>query len=434
MPDIQHLTPELLQALARGDSDSNLLGRCLEGHSLIQCATCREAYEAYLQELSAGHEAVLDRMPEMVRQAETERDRALRWVAQLRPLSQDERLARIHQARTRYRGEGFVRVLLTQSRDAVPTYPTASGQWAAAAEEALDLSGLDHPELKALAVAYRGNALRALGDLPGARRSFSRVFQLITEHEDRVSVMTQAEILRLAATLFLYDHDFDRAGEALESAALAYIASGQVRDALAVTIKLGILHEDRGELERAIGFTSRALKHLDPDEEPELYAVARCNLANQTYEAGRAAEARQILEEDADRLAAHPEPFFQVRLTVLQGKLAAAEGDAETAETAFCEAREAFAQDGSAFAFATVSLDLASLYLEQGRMAEVSTVAVEMLRIFEAQEVHLYAYAALRLFAEAAHKGSVTAELVDKLTAYLHDAERDPAAVFRGVN
>ena len=60
-----------------------------------------------------------------------------------------------------------------------------------------------------------------------------------------------------------------------------------------------------------------------------------------------------------------------------------------------------------------------------------STVAEEMFPLFEAQDVHREALAALRLFQEAARREEVTAELVQELAVYFRDARVDPSLRFR---
>ena len=78
-----------------------------------------------------------------------------------------------------------------------------------------------------------------------------------------------------------------------------------------------------------------------------------------------------------------------------------------------------------------VSLDLALLYLRQERNAEICRLAEEMFPLFEAQDVHREALAALRLFQEAARREEVTAEMVQELAVFFRDARVDPSLRFR---
>jgi hypothetical protein len=75
-------------------------------------------------------------------------------------------------------------------------------------------------------------------------------------------------------------------------------------------------------------------------------------------------------------------------------------------------------------------MDLAVLLLKQGRTAEVKSLANEMLRIFQAQNVEREALAALRLFCNSAQRETATIELARRLVKFLHRAQHDPELRF----
>ncbi len=58
--------------------------------------------------------------------------------------------------------------------------------------------------------------------------------------------------------------------------------------------------------------------------------------------------------------------------------------------------------------------------------AQVKALAREMVAVFEPQESHREALAALRLYREAAEKEAVTVELIRRLIDYLQRARRNP--------
>ena len=78
-----------------------------------------------------------------------------------------------------------------------------------------------------------------------------------------------------------------------------------------------------------------------------------------------------------------------------------------------------------AYDAALVSLELSALYLEQGRTAEVRTLASEMAWVFKAQGVHREALAALGLFCQAAKADNLSVELARRLVSYLGRARHD---------
>jgi hypothetical protein len=110
--------------------------------------------------------------------------------------------------------------------------------------------------------------------------------------------------------------------------------------------------------------------------------------------------------------------------------LAAARGDFARAEQAYLEVRRRCTEQGIGYDAAMVSLDLAILYLKEGQMADVQRVAEEMLPIFQAQDVHREALAALRLFQEAARHQELTIEKARAVAAYLKEARTEPGRRF----
>jgi len=126
-----------------------------------------------------------------------------------------------------------------------------------------------------------------------------------------------------------------------------------------------------------------------------------------------------------------PEPWTQLRLAWLQGKIAAGLGEAREAERLFRETRDGFLGQGIGYDAAMVSLDLTLLYLQEGRTAEVRRLAEEMVAAFETQEVHREALAALRLFQDAARSEEVTDSLVRDLATFLASARNNPELRFR---
>jgi hypothetical protein len=125
---------------------------------------------------------------------------------------------------------------------------------------------------------------------------------------------------------------------------------------------------------------------------------------------------------DEDLYRQIPEPWLQLRLSWLRGKIAAGLGEGAEAERLFRETRDGFVRQGNGYDAAMASLDLALLYLREGRAADVLPLAEEMAALFGAQEVHREALAAVLLFQEAARREEVTAGMVRELAGRLETA------------
>ena len=130
-------------------------------------------------------------------------------------------------------------------------------------------------------------------------------------------------------------------------------------------------------------------------------------------------EAVEALTEAREQAGSFPDAYTQVRITWLEGKLAAALGDLDRAEKTFLEVREDLIARSQRYDAAMVSLDLALLYLRQNRTADLLTIAEEMHALFAAEEVPREALAALLVFQEAARKEQLTAEAVQKFLTVL---------------
>lgn len=80
---------------------------------------------------------------------------------------------------------------------------------------------------------------------------------------------------------------------------------------------------------------------------------------------------------------------------------------------------------------ALVTLDLARVYLRQGRSTEVKQLAGELHELFSGGQIHQEAMAALLLFEDEARRGTLTPDLIEDLAAYLKAARDRPSFRFQ---
>jgi tetratricopeptide (TPR) repeat protein len=262
------------------------------------------------------------------------------------------------------------------------------------------------------------NACRAGGDLRRAEEHFQHVRYLV-RHEGVTDPLVLAQIDHLEGSLRKDQRRFEEAETLLTRAAMLFRISGITAETTRVLLKLGALFFQQGFFGRAVETTETALERLSPEEEPRLYLMARHNLALYLAEAGRFAQAAGLVAADEDLYRQHPEPWTQLRLSWLRGKIAAGLGETAEAERFFRETRKGFVEQRNGYDAAMASLDLALLYLKGGRTADVLPLAEEMVALFEAQDVHREALAAVFLFQEAAQRTEVTAAMVRELAGRL---------------
>jgi tetratricopeptide (TPR) repeat protein len=280
----------------------------------------------------------------------------------------------------------------------------------------------------ALASAQMANACRAGGDLPRAEEHFRHVRYLVSR-EGVTDPLVLAQIDHLEGSLRKDQRRFPEAEALLTRSAMLFRISGATVETARVLLILGELCFHQGFLNRAIEMVQTALERLSPEEESRLYLSGRHNLALYLAEAGRYAEAAGLVAADEDLYRRIPESWLQLRLSWLRGKIASGLGEAVEAERLLRETRDGFVRQGNGYDAAMAALDLALLYLKEGRTAEVQPLAAEMVALFEAQKVHREALAAVLLFQEAAQREEVTAGMVREVAGRLEAVRRGaPAA------
>lgn len=277
--------------------------------------------------------------------------------------------------------------------------------------------------------AHVGNARRVRSDLPGAEEAMEYVDRLWEAGAaSDPGLLNEARVLGLQASL---RRDQRRLLEALEllDQALQVDRGSEARYLLLNRAKL---FEELGRYDAAIAELRRAEPLVEAEGEPRFLFAFRFNLAVNLTLLGHHKESESSISE-LRRLALElGNSLDLVRLRWLEGRIAAGLEKREDAIRIFSRVREEFTSLGIAYDMALVSLELAVLYLEESRTAEVQLLARQMAPVFQAQGVHREALAALRLFRDAAERESATADLARRLVRYLLRAQHNPELRFEG--
>lgn len=437
-----HVTHQILLAVLDGTIPQQVLQEIVKEHLMALCPVCRQEIETFdwrqhRREVGdpSAYGVQFDRVVESVRghavQIQKERREAGRWLAELRKLPAGRRRGRVAGAYKRFRGQVFAELLVDEAVRSLPADPEAVHAWADLARLVLDrtpaaaLDPTTSPPVLVRATAHRGNALRLLERPREAAEEF-RVARKLVDARAVTDLSTLAELDSLEASLWTDQRHLARAERLLHRASLLYGLLGEEELAARTRIKLGLVHYDQGELERAARDHGRALEALTLEGAPRLYLYARFNLADTLEALGRPCETLGLLDEDRELQAEHFAAKNLLRVDWLRGKVARATGNAAEAEERLSRAREGFVAAGLGYETALVSLELALVLLEKGETARVRTIAREALRIFGAQEVHPEAFAAFKLFHDAALAERLTREVVEKTIRYIHDAQAKP--------
>jgi len=119
-----------------------------------------------------------------------------------------------------------------------------------------------------------------------------------------------------------------------------------------------------------------------------------------------------------------------LRVTWLDGRIAAGLGRTREALSLLAQARREFEARNMMYDVVLALLEEAALLLDERRTAEVKALTRGLPAVFEAEEVHREALAALQIFHEAAEWEKATAELARRVLRYLFRARYDEGLRF----
>jgi tetratricopeptide (TPR) repeat protein len=267
---------------------------------------------------------------------------------------------------------------------------------------------------------HLGNARRVKGrSLPEADAVFSEanVLWKAGAEGDPEKLLNEARVLGMEASLRRAQRRLDEAIRLLDQA----IAIDQNGEKKYLLINRANALEEIGSYEAAIEALKQALPLLDGPREPRLLWSLRFNILVNLCNLDYHAEAESLLGDVKRMTVELGFGLGLARLGWLEGWIHAGLGRPLEAEAAFTQARRYFLERGISFDVALVSLELAVLYLEQGRTPEVKDLVRELAPVFKAQDVAREAVATLLLFQEAVEEETITVDLARR---FLQDFRR----------
>jgi transcriptional regulator with XRE-family HTH domain len=283
--------------------------------------------------------------------------------------------------------------------------------------------------LKAFVWAHLGHRWHVKGKLPVAEQAFAHaaMWWNVGPEADPVGLLDEARILGMLASLKTAQRRLPEAHD-LISRAIQRTGDSMIIGRLLVS--RGKILEEENRWDEAIACLEEATPHVDLERDPRLFLCIRHNLAWLLVDTGRHLEAAQRLPEVRELCRAWGSEFDRFRFVWLSAKVAAADGDFDRAVDLYLQVRAKFAEWEVCFDTALASLELATVYAKQGRTQEVKSLARHLVPVFQAQDVHREALAALTLFRHAAEREEVTIALAEEVVAYLKRARYDPRLKF----
>jgi transcriptional regulator with XRE-family HTH domain len=277
------------------------------------------------------------------------------------------------------------------------------------AEQAEHISPEDRSRLLGYSWAHMANALRVSSELAEASKAFSQAWRY-WQAGAGLECLSEWRMFSLEASLRRDERQFAKALDLLDRAMRS--AGGDVEANAVILLKKEFVYEQMGDLTGALAALQEAIPFVEASADPRLLFALRFKIANNYCHQERHGEAAALLTQVRELGERLGNALDLVRVEWLAARVAAGLGKREEAISRLMQARREFSDRGIAYNAALASLDLAVLYLEEGRTGEVKELAREMAEIFKAQGIAREALAALTLFVEAAQKETATVELV----------------------
>jgi len=283
-------------------------------------------------------------------------------------------------------------------------------------------------DFRARAWSYIGNLRRIASDLVGSERAFETCYSHLKLGTREP--LERAMYLDLKASLRRAQRRFDDASRMLRRAITIFLRQGDQHRAGKSLVNLATVYESAGRPDEAISVLQEALSRIDPTMDERLLMAAWHGLIWYHTSVGRFIEA-QGLYRKARRLYSRFETSgYGHRRLWVKARIERGLGQKGSAEALLLAARKGFLEKDIPYEAAMVSMELATLYAEQERTAELKQLATEMLPIFASRHIHREALAALMFLKRAVDAERLSIEVTVRVVEFLRSAQTDPNLKF----
>lgn len=383
----------------------------------------------------AAFDRIFAKLEQRLAMIDSERAAAPRLLGELLQRPAAERGALVHASR-RFQTLALCDLLLDRSCDAGGCDSVAAADFAGlgiAVADHLDVryygSAVVH-DMMARAWAYLGNARRLGADLAGAEQALA--FAESLAEDGSADPLEEARLLDLKASLLCDQGWFEEAADLLETVIEIYDDIKDLHRKGCALIRRGIYLGCSGQPQQAVELIPQGLTLLEREIEPPLEMAARHELAWSLNECGQCEQAQHQLESCRQSLhVGGGDAWSELRLEWLEGRIANRAGRRLEAEHRLGSLLQRCMTGGLGYEAALVMLDLATIYLEQGKRSEIRGLAEGTLPFFLNLDIHRQAVAALVAFHQAAADDLVTPTLVRDIAAYLQRARKNPRLSFQ---
>ncbi len=279
-------------------------------------------------------------------------------------------------------------------------------------------------DLRARVWAELANAHRVAAELPEADRAMARA--VAWQHRGSGDPWLLVRIADLMASLLADQRRLTEAGDLLGMVHRFYHRNGERNLAGRALISRGIFAGYDNDSRAALALLAEGLESIDPYEDGQLAAQAVQAIVWNLVNCGRFRQARIHLWRSRPLLARHGGSLHLLRLRWLEGRIHAGLRNFGRAEGELAAARLGFEAAGSPYNAALTSLDLAAVWLQQGKTKQVRQLVEEMIAVFRALRIAREAVAALLILREACDRDAASLDQLRSVALLLTELERQP--------
>ena len=264
--------------------------------------------------------------------------------------------------------------------------------------------------------AHVANARRVANDLSGADEAFVRAWDLWQAGAaSDPGLLAEWRILDLEASLRRAERRFAEALRLLDRA--IQVTNGDSVASGRILLKKEYVCELMGDLDNALAALAEAAPFVEASGDLRLLFALRFETAKDLCAMESYPEAAKLLPEVRELAERLGNELDFVRVVWLAARISAGQEQWREAITGLEQVRRDFTARGLPYDAALSSMDLAIVYLKEGRLGEVKTLAREMAPIFKSQGIAREALASLSLFRDAAQQETATVELAWRVIA-----------------
>jgi hypothetical protein len=436
-----HPKPEELEGLVRGTLD-RARAKSVVRHFLRGCESCQAGMAPEVEAILGGGdhppggviaEAAYDHAIERALAGALRHDRHLkREDAKIREAL--DRLAKdgvegFQHFPMRLWGLAGYKALLERSwelRHDDPAQMVALAQLAALAASRLSVARYGARQIKDFecrATIELANAYRVANRLEEAQSTLDRAAALFLDGtEDK---LLRAHFTDIQANIYGDRRQFAAAFRALDTSYRMYKREGAENLAAQALIVKGLYTGYANDPERAISLLRQGLASCDAERNPHLARAAVHNIAYFSVDSGRLREARRLIWQHRHLFdGAGRQEILKLRW--LEGLIYAGLDELERAERILIEVREGFLAAGVPFTAAILSLNLASVWMSQGKEEQARRIVLEAARVFLDLKIGREAMAAVLLLRTAFEFRMATGALLAQVAQFLRNEKEPP--------